>query len=603
MTILTLRLDGFGLCGAPAFAMIAKSTHLHRRRHSRCALPFTLLTLVMHPVTAANFTVNNTADVRDANAGDGLCATGSGACTLRAAIEETNALPGADAIALPPGTFLITLGNGDDDAEEGDFDVTDVVTINGSGQAFTIIDGNAADRVFDVHEDASLRMRDVTVTNGNIKSQGGGIRSEGALTLTDVTLSDNIGKDGGGLSVRKGGSSATLTRVEFANNSADNGGGLHIKDDTTLTITDSTFDRNSADKKGGGLHLDKAVVSIRRTTIAGNDAEDGGGIFIKGGNTNVTLENVTISANTATKEGGGIQKEGNGTTRLLNVTVYGNGSPRGGGLRGKDGTLSVLNSIIANSTQGTDCDGTITSQGHNLDSDSSCQLTQAGDLPGIDPLLDPLQNNGGQTETHALQDSSPARDAGANATCLAIDQRGISRPIDGNADNIAVCDIGAFEADSLYPDYLIQKTATTLSDPVSGSSGAKAIPGAVVQYTIRIGNDGPGAADPDSLLITDALPPDTALVVNDFDVTNPGPVAFIDGSPASGLSYSFVSLGSATDDVEFSNDNGVSFSYAPTPAADGSDPDVTHVRITPKGSAPFSGADPVAEFLFKVVVR
>ncbi len=177
------------------------------------------------------------------------------------------------------------------------------------------------------------------------------------------------------------------------------------------------------------------------------------------------------------------------------------------------------------------------------------------------------------------------------------------RPVDGKADRVAGCDIGACEASPLIPDYVVQKTVVTLSDPVSGPVMPKAIPGAVMQYTISLGNDGPGAADTGSIVISEALPPDTSLVVTDFDVANPGPVAFVDGVAASGLNCSFAGLGSAADDIQFSDDGGATYGYVPVPGADGSDPAVTHVRITPTGTVRFTGAVPVAEFLLKVVVR
>ncbi len=118
---------------------------------------------VADPAAAASFVVNSTVDARDANAGDGICATGTGVCSLRAAIEETNALAGADSIRLPAATFLLTLGNGDDDARRGDFDITDTVSITGSGEAFTILDGNGVDRLFDVREDGNLNLSRVTI--------------------------------------------------------------------------------------------------------------------------------------------------------------------------------------------------------------------------------------------------------------------------------------------------------------------------------------------------------------------------------------------------------------------------------------------------------
>jgi CSLREA domain-containing protein len=100
---------------------------------------------------AAPFTVNSTADAVDAHPDDGVCATAQNVCTLRAAIQETNALAGADTITLPASMYTLSIpGPFEDQAATGDLDITDDLTLTGAGAANTIIDGGGLDRVFDI---------------------------------------------------------------------------------------------------------------------------------------------------------------------------------------------------------------------------------------------------------------------------------------------------------------------------------------------------------------------------------------------------------------------------------------------------------------------
>src|ERR671914_2500212 len=102
----------------------------------------------------AQFTVNSTADAVDSSVGDGACRTVAGTCTLRAAIQEANALPGADEIQLPAGTYELGIAaRNQNDVTTGDLDITDSLTIEGAGAGSTIVDGNSLDRVFEVADD------------------------------------------------------------------------------------------------------------------------------------------------------------------------------------------------------------------------------------------------------------------------------------------------------------------------------------------------------------------------------------------------------------------------------------------------------------------
>jgi len=155
------------------------------------------------------------------------------------------------------------------------------------------------------------------------------------------------------------------------------------------------------------------------------------------------------------------------------------------------------------------------------------------------------------------------------------------------------------------PEISLAKTLITLSDPVNGTSNPKAIPNAVLEYTLKAINSGAGPADSNSIVLSDAIPSNTSLYVNDISGAGTGPVRFVDGTPSSGLTYSFVSLSSTTDDLSFSNNNGSTFNYSPSADADGVDSSVTNVKMKTQGT--FAGSSGVSnpnfEFKFRVIVK
>lgn len=155
------------------------------------------------------------------------------------------------------------------------------------------------------------------------------------------------------------------------------------------------------------------------------------------------------------------------------------------------------------------------------------------------------------------------------------------------------------------PDILTLKSVETLSDPANGTSNPKAIPDAVMQYTITSTNSGFGAADADSVTVTDSIPINTEMFVDDIAGAGSGPLAFIDGSTPSALAYSFVALGSTADDIEFSNDGGGTYNYTPVPDADGYDSNVTHFRGLTSGAFAASNGvnNPGFSFQFRVRVQ
>ncbi len=145
-------------------------------------------------------------------------------------------------------------------------------------------------------------------------------------------------------------------------------------------------------------------------------------------------------------------------------------------------------------------------------------------------------------------------------------------------------DIRTGTFDVVRPLLTISKSVAPLTDPVNGAALPKAIPGAVMLYSLSVSNPGTLAVDAGTLAIRDVLPPGQALYVS---TASGDPIAFVDGAPASGLSYSYAAA------VRFSNQpgGGAPFTYAPTPDAAGFDAAVTGISVTPQGSlAASSGA-------------
>jgi predicted outer membrane repeat protein len=299
--------------------------------------------LVPSASAAVTFTVNNTADTVDANLADNLCLDAGGLCSLRAAVQQSNATPGADIINIPAGTYTLTRVGTDSNAVNGDLDITESVTINGAGQATTIIQGGtstatAVERVFQINPLANrtitTNISGVTIKFGRIVGTGGGAiyfdgfngSPVGVLNITDSTISDS--------------------------ESGARGGGIRSFDGT-LTITNSTISGNkTTNATGGGIdHRGAQPITITGSTITNNTAEDttgvanplngrGGGLFFlqtTGGTTPYVIQNSTISNNKAEGKGGGVFMQG--PTAMTNTTVSGNSA----GLTGTPVTPAISN--------------------------------------------------------------------------------------------------------------------------------------------------------------------------------------------------------------------------------------------------------------------
>lgn len=417
------------------------------------------------PPLSTTFTVNSLADATDANPGDGLCETAAanGLCTLRAAIQETNALAGLDTIILPAGLYPLTLaGSSEDAAATGDLDITGPLLLEGAGAAETVLDGNRLDRLFHLpplSQTITVTLRGLTMQGGRnttFATGGGALLTtpNTTLSLESVILYDNESVSRAGAIYNQG--ILTMTNSQVISNTAEFGQGGGILNDTaaTLTILRSHIGQNLASHSGGGIYsnFDATLTTIHESTIAGNTGSFGGGIMGEGGSV-ITLVNSTVSGNQANM-GGGFGNDGGNVFNLINTTVTANEASMGGGVKDVHGnggnTFNLTNSIIAGNTafNAPDCDGPLRSLGHSLVGQLTVHcfyVAAAGDLVNTNPQLGPLQHNGGSTLTHALLSGSPAIDAAGNPACPPLDQRGAARPVDGNGNGSAECDMGAYE--------------------------------------------------------------------------------------------------------------------------------------------------------------
>jgi CSLREA domain-containing protein len=346
------------------------------------------------------------------------------------------------------------------------------------------------------------------ITSTSAASVGGGVLNSGVFTATNSLFFNNKAQgDGGGIyNANSPQSIVSLKRVTISGNAADsthihsgNGGG--IANYGVVMVTNSILNGNTAES--GGAVVSQGALNAVGSTLSGNTATFGGGIT---SSDLLTLTNSTISGNSALENGGGIATIG--TVDLNNVTIAtntadsdSNGSGEGGGVRNINGTVNLRNTLLAGNTdrggETPECVGTLTSQDYNLVlQPTGCTIvgSAAHNIVGQDPLLGPLQQNGGPTPTRALLQHSPAIDAGNPATpdsagaCAASDQRSVIRP------QQARCDIGALEkvappvaSLAFKPALIIPSGVSKLTMTISNASPTSPISGMMLNTTLAQG--------------------------------------------------------------------------------------------------------------------
>lgn len=430
--------------------------------------------LAASPALAVTFTVDTTADLIDAAPGDGFCQAAGGACSLRAAVQEANALSGSDLVRLPAGLFELTIaGTGENAAATGDLDVSENLTLQGETETLTLLDAAQLDRVFEIHPgvgEVRLRLVDLTVRGGELGfgADGGcilnpedgrvellrvtvqgcrclrsgcGVFNGGLLEGVDVSIVDCGDVDpesprvwGGGIANVGPFAQVSLLRCEIRGSRAQNGGAVYTSaefitpHDSRVRLEQCSLIDNQVLQNGGAILLNSRThVELLDTTISSNVAGSGGGIFNDGGGI-YEIRGSTIRANHAANIGGGISE-----------------------VHFHPDFILVSNSVIAGNTAdffGPDCNFRLRSEGATLIGDTaSCQPTTGpGDLLDVDPQLGSLTQLAPRVWAHLPRPGSPVVDTGSVALCTPADQTATPRPLDGDGDGQSRCDIGAIEA-------------------------------------------------------------------------------------------------------------------------------------------------------------
>ncbi len=351
-----------------------------------------------------------------------------GFTTLREAIIVANVLGGSkiqfdtDLFSVPQTIVL----------ENGEMNITESVTIIGPGADFLTIDGDNLSRIFTIADGSTgaftVEIQGITFTQGNGQSStnngsGGCIYSAETLLLSSSVIKNcSASLEGGGVTTQR--ADNRIENSVFLNNTtAGRGGGLSHQASNQSRVTGSTFSGNRAELSGGGLNVRQtSSFFVINSTFSNNEANNGAGI-----------------------------NSADGAININNSTIYNN--------LGQGVNLSednIQNSIIALNT-GDDCvfGDTGINNISNFDSDGSCRVTPL--RLGIirDPILSPLSGHGGLTPTHLPLPGSPVIDSGDECFCAQFDQRGLTRPIDGDGDEVVACDIGAVEVTTLEDNDLI----------------------------------------------------------------------------------------------------------------------------------------------------
>lgn len=381
---------------------------------------FVLFAIGAHGQNAGRvITVNDVGDSVDASPGDGLCRDAAGKCTLRAAINESNATTGTDAIIFDvPAPAVITL-------TLGELLITNQVGIFGRGaRRLSVVRSSVPNtqsfRIFNIA--AQTHLMGMTIQNGHSFTNGGAILASTRVNIKDLAITGNRAVFGGGIALQGDGVSMGTAFVERC-----------------------LVNGNIATGQGGGIYVSSGMgVTIKSTTMTNNSAQVGGGLANLGG---IAMANTTISGNHAGAGASGIRNHSGGIVYTINTII---GRDVGQSVPLVEGEFDSMGDNLVTNTTG--------SSGWQ-----SSDITSTNN--SIDPMLAPLANNGGQIDSMALMPGSPAIEAGHQCVMsggqgcgplgyffdLYFDQIG-SRRLAGGA-----VDIGAYEFGSVQDSGVVSQ--------------------------------------------------------------------------------------------------------------------------------------------------
>jgi hypothetical protein len=460
-------------------------------------------------MSATILTVTTTDDRNDGNLTDGL--------SLREAILIANNSPDTEYEILLTGGLTYTLtanGIDEDGGKTGDLDIvarSNILTIKTSNGEKATIDASGllnSDRVFHVLEGGKSNLENLIITGGGATGTnrfeidgGGGIRADetASVEVSNSIITGNTasGFSGGGGIYNRGffnlQNSTVSENIADGRELGDNGGGILNSDFGTLIVVNTNISNNQALDGGAGI-FNFETATLINVTINGND---GGGLESNDGS--VALINTTVSGNQTETDAAGIELSG-GSLNLLNSTVTENKTierssiTQAAGIFNFDSTIELKNSIVAGNTVGNRPSDLATFQdealflGNNNNivgefGEARGTIGTGSDIIAIDPLVSPLQDNGGFTLTHIPLDGSPAIDAGNNSLIpvdgedldgdgntteqISLDQRDFARISNGTVD-IGSVEFGSTQVPTSPPP---PTPTPNLSLDIDGSGG------------------------------------------------------------------------------------------------------------------------------------